>query len=177
MELIRGLHNLKSLSGCVLTIGNFDGVHVGHQEILKKLVKKAKELGLPSLVISFSVTPETFFGRPKARINNFRDKHLLLDSLGVDKHLLIRFNKSFSELSANDFVQKVLVEKTGVRYCFVGDDFRFGRGREGDFSMLKKMSLEHNFALEKINGVSIGGLRVSSSEIRKCSTKGDFKSC
>ena len=175
MELIRGLHNLKSLSGCVLTIGNFDGVHVGHQEILKKLVKKAKELGLPSLVISFSVTPETFFGRPKARINNFRDKHLLLDSLGVDKHLLIRFNKSFSELSANDFVQKVLVEKTGVRYCLVGDDFRFGKGREGNFTMLKKTSLEHNFALEKINGVSIGSLRVSSSEIRRLLTKGDFK--
>jgi riboflavin kinase/FMN adenylyltransferase len=176
MELIRGLHNLKSLSGCVLTIGNFDGVHVGHQEILKKLVKKAKELGLPSLVISFSVTPETFFGRPKARINNFRDKHLLLESLGVDKHLLIRFNKSFSELRAAEFVNKVLVEKTGVRYCFVGDDFRFGKDREGDFSMLKKMSLEHNFALQKINGVSIGGLRVSSSEIRKMLTKGDFKS-
>ena len=176
MELIRGLHNLKSLSGCVLTIGNFDGVHVGHQEILKKLVKKAEELGLPSLVISFSVTPETFFGRPKARINNFRDKHLLLESLGVDKHLLIRFNKSFSELRAAEFVNKVLVEKTGVRYCFVGDDFRFGRGREGNFSMLKKMSLEHNFALQKINGVSIGGLRVSSSEIRKMLTKGDFKS-
>ena len=176
MELIRGLHNLKNLSGCVLTIGNFDGVHVGHQEILKKLVKKAKELGLPSLVISFSVTPETFFGRPKARINNFRDKHLLLESLGVDKHLLIRFNKSFSELRAAEFVNKVLVEKTGVRYCFVGDDFRFGKDREGGFSMLKKMSLEHNFALQKINGVSIGGLRVSSSEIRKMLTKGDFKS-
>ena len=176
MELIRGLHNLKSLSGCVLTIGNFDGVHVGHQEILKKLVKKAKELGLPSLVISFSVTPETFFGRPKARINNFRDKHLLLESLGVDKHLLIRFNKSFSELKAADFVNKVLVEKTGVRYCLVGDDFRFGKGREGDFSMLKQMSLEHNFELQKINGVSIEGLRVSSSEIRNMLSKGDFKS-
>ena len=176
MELIRGLHNLKNLSGCVLTIGNFDGVHVGHQEILKKLVKKAKELGLPSLVISFSVTPETFFGRPKARINNFRDKHLLLESLGVDKHLLIRFNKSFSELRAAEFVNKVLVEKTGVRYCFVGDDFRFGKDREGGLSMLKKLSLEHNFDLQKINGVSIGGLRVSSSEIRKKLTKGDFKS-
>ena len=176
MELIRGLHNLKSLSGCVLTIGNFDGVHVGHQEILKKLVKKAKERGLPSLVISFSVTPETFFGRPKARINNFRDKHLLLESLGVDKHLLIRFNKSFSELGANEFVEKVLVEKTGMRYCFVGDDFRFGSGREGDFSMLKKMSLDFGFGLEKIIGVSVSGRRVSSSEIRKMLAEGDFKS-
>jgi riboflavin kinase/FMN adenylyltransferase len=99
-----------------------------------------------------------------------------LKSLGVDKHLLIRFNKSFSELRAAEFVEKVLVEKTGVRYCFVGDDFRFGKDREGDFSMLKKMSLELNFGLQKINGVSIGGLRVSSSEIRKMLTKGDFKS-
>jgi len=175
MELIRGLHNLKCLSGCVLTIGNFDGVHAGHQEILKKLVKKGTEEGLPSLVISFSVTPETFFGKPKARINNFRDKHLLLESLGVDKHLLIRFNKSFSELSAADFVNKILLKKIGMRHCFIGDDFRFGRGREGGFSMLKKMSLEKNFAIEKINGVSIGGRRVSSSEIRKMLTEGDFE--
>jgi len=175
MELIRGLHNLKNLSGCVLTIGNFDGVHAGHQEILKKLVKKSKERDLPSLVISFSVTPETFFGRPKARINNFRDKHLLLESLGVDKHLLIRFSQSFSELSAADFVNKILLKKIGMRHCFIGDDFRFGSGREGDFSMLRKMSIEKNFAIEKINAVSIAGHRVSSSEIRKLLTEGDFK--
>ena len=97
MELIRGLHNLKKQSCCVVTIGNFDGVHIGHQEILKNLVNTAIKQALPSLVISFSVTPETFFGRPKARISNFRDKHMLLESLGVDKHLLIRFDNSFSE--------------------------------------------------------------------------------
>ena len=93
MELIRGLHNLKKLPGCVLTVGNFDGVHVGHQEILKSLVKKAKEQGVCSLVISFSVTPQTFFGRPQARISNFREKHLLLEALmyavkHVQLHLL-----------------------------------------------------------------------------------------
>ena len=175
MELIRGLHNLKQLSGCVLTIGNFDGVHIGHQELLKKLVAASKKQGLPSLVVSFSITPETFFGRPKARISSFRDKHLFLQSLGVDKHLLIKFNKAFSEISATDFINKVLVEKIGVRHCFIGDDFRFGKGRKGDFSMLKKASLEKKFTVEKISSVSINGHRVSSSKIRQLLTNGDFK--
>ncbi len=175
MELIRGLHNLSKLSGCILTIGNFDGVHVGHQKILKKLVATAKKQGLPSLVISFSITPETFFGRPKARISNFRDKHLFLQSLGVNKHLLIKFNKAFSEISATDFVNKILIEKIGVRHCLIGDDFRFGKDREGDFSMLQKASLENSFTVEKISGVSVNGLRVSSSKIRTLLENADFK--
>jgi len=175
MELIRGLHNLSKLSGCILTIGNFDGVHVGHQKILKKLVATAKKQGLPSLVISFSITPETFFGRPKARISNFRDKHLFLQSLGVNKHLLIKFNKAFSEISATDFVNKILIEKIGVRHCLIGDDFRFGKDREGDFSMLQKASLENSFTVEKISGVSVNGLRVSSSKIRRLLENADFK--
>ena len=174
MELIRGLHNLKKQLGCVVTIGNFDGVHIGHQEILKNLVSTARKKALPSLVISFSVTPETFFGRPKARISNFRDKHLLLESLGVDKHLLIRFDKSFSEISAIDFINKILIEKIGMKYCFIGDDFRFGSGREGDFSMLKKTSLGNKFNVEKIKGVVLQGIRVSSSEIRKALSAADF---
>jgi riboflavin kinase/FMN adenylyltransferase len=175
MELIRGLHNLSKLSGCILTIGNFDGVHIGHQKILKKLVDTAKKQGLPSLVVSFSIAPETFFGRPKARISSFRDKHLFLQSLGVDKHLLIKFNKAFSEISATDFVNKILIEKIGVRHCLIGDDFRFGKGRKGDFSMLQKASLENSFTVEKINSVSINGRRVSSSKIRQLLTNGDFK--
>jgi len=175
MEIIRGLHNLKKLPGCVLTVGNFDGVHVGHQEILKNLVNKAKEQGVCSLVISFSVTPQTFFGRPQARISNFREKHLLLKALGVDKHLLIRFNKKFSEISAGDFINKVLIEKINMKHCFVGDDFRFGSGREGDYSMLEKASTNKNFTVEKIESVSIDKLRVSSTEIRKALTEGDFK--
>ena len=175
MELIRGLHNLKKLPGCVLTVGNFDGVHVGHQEILKSLVKKAKEQGVCSLVISFSVTPQTFFGRPQARISNFREKHLLLEALGVDKHLLIRFDKNFSEISAEDFINKVLIEKINMKHCFVGDDFRFGSGRKGDYSMLERASTNKNFTAEKIDRVSIDKRRVSSTEIRKALTEGNFK--
>ena len=174
MELIRGLHNLKKQPGCILTIGNFDGVHLGHQEILKKLVSKSKKMGLPSLVVSFSVTPETFFGRPKARLSSFRDKHLFLESMGVDKHLLIRFNKSFSELSASSFINQVLVQKIGVKHCFIGDDFRFGKGRLGDFSMLKAASHENNYTIEKLNSVLLDGLRVSSSAVRNFLTDGNF---
>ncbi|ALE02573.1 bifunctional riboflavin kinase/FAD synthetase [Candidatus Pseudothioglobus singularis] len=174
MELIRGLHNLKKQSGCILTIGNFDGVHLGHQEILKKLVSKSKKMGLPSLVVSFSVTPETFFGRPKARLSSFRDKHLFLESLGVDKHLLIRFNKDFSELSASSFINQVLVEKIGVKHCFIGDDFRFGKDRLGDFSMLKAASHENNYTIEKLNSVLLDNQRVSSSAVRNFLTDGNF---
>ena len=174
MELIRGLHNLKKQPGCILTIGNFDGVHLGHQEILKKLVSKSKKMGLPSLVVSFSVTPETFFGRPKARLSSFRDKHLFLESMGVDKHLLIRFNREFSELSASSFINQILVGKIGVKHCFIGDDFRFGKGRLGDFSMLKAASHENNYTIEKLNSVLLDGLRVSSSAVRNFLTDGNF---
>jgi len=174
MQLIRGLHNLKKQSGCVLTIGNFDGVHMGHQKIIKRLVKKAHELKIPSLVISFSVTPESYFGRPKARLSSFRDKHLFLKSLGVDKHLLIRFNDSFSQTSATSFVENTLVEKLKVRRCFIGDDFCFGKDRLGNYGLLEKLSKPNNFIAEKVERVSLENKRVSSSAVRRCLALGDF---
>jgi riboflavin kinase / FMN adenylyltransferase len=175
MELIRGLHNLKNQTGCALTIGNFDGVHVGHQEIIKKLVSTAKNLNVPSLVVSFSVTPESFFGRPKARLSSFRDKHLYLKSLGVDKHLLIRFNGAFSQISAHSFIDDVLVKKIKIKYCYVGDDFRFGKDRLGDCDMLQERSIGHGFNVERVASVSIDNKRVSSSAIRKLLSLGDFQ--
>ena len=174
MQLIRGLHNLKKQSGCVLTIGNFDGVHMGHQKIIKRLVKKAHELRLPSLVISFSVTPESYFGRPKARLSSFRDKHLFLKSMGVDKHLLIRFNDSFSQTSATSFVENILVEKLKVRHCFIGDDFRFGKDRLGNYELLEKLSKPNNFIAEKVGRVSLENKRVSSSAVRRYLASGNF---
>ena len=174
MQLIRGLHNLKTQSSCVLTIGNFDGVHIGHQEIIKRLVEKSHKLKMPSLVISFSVTPESFFGRPKASLSNFRDKHSFLKSMGVDKHLLIRFNDSFSQTSAASFVENILVEKLKVRYCFIGDDFHFGKSRLGDYELLEKLSKPNNFIAENIGRVSLEGQRVSSSAVRLCLSSGNF---
>ena len=174
MQLIRGLHNLKKQSDCVLTIGNFDGIHTGHQEIIKRLVEKAHELKIPSLVISFSVTPESYFGRPKARLSSFRDKHLFLKSMGVDKHLLIRFNNSFSQTSATSFVKNILVEKLKVRYCFIGDDFHFGKARIGNYKLLERLSKPNKFFAEKVGKVVFENQRVSSSAVRQCLSSGDF---
>jgi len=174
MQLIRGLHNLKKQSECVLTIGNFDGVHIGHQEIIKRLVERSHELKIPSLVISFSVTPESFFGRPKARLSSFRDKHSFLKSMGVDKHLLIRFNTSFSQISAVSFVENILVKKLKVRHCFIGDDFRFGKNRLGNYELLEKLSKPNNYIAEKLERVTFDNERVSSSAVRKCLASGNF---
>ncbi len=174
MHLIRGLQNLKEQPGCVLTIGNFDGIHRGHQKIIKALVTKANTLGVPSIVISFSVPPESFFGRPKARLSSFRDKHLFLESLGVEKHLLIRFNKDFSQMSAQTFVEDVLLAKLKMRCCFIGDDFRFGKDRQGDYSMLENMAKTCDFVAHKVNRVTVNGKRVSSSEIRELLRQGEF---
>ena len=175
MQLIRGLQNLKEQPGCVLTIGNFDGIHAGHQKIIRSLVTRAKSLGLPSVVISFSVPPESFFGRPKARLSSFRDKHLFLESLGVEKHLLIRFNKDFSQMSARSFVEDFLLAKLKMRCCFIGDDFRFGKDRQGDYSMLENMAKNSGFVAQKVNRVNVNGQRVSSSEIRRLLRLGEFK--
>ena len=158
-----------------MTVGNFDGIHRGHQKIIKALVAKANTLGVPSIVISFSVPPESFFGRPKARLSSFRDKHLFLESLGVEKHLLIRFNKDFSQMSAQSFVKDVLLAKLKMRSCFIGDDFRFGKDRQGDYSMLENMAKTSDFVAQKVNRVTVNGKRVSSSEIRRLLRLGEFK--
>ena len=175
MQLIRGLHNLDNQPECVVTIGNFDGIHIGHQEIISKLVSTAQKKGIPSMVISFSVTPESFFGRPKARLSSFRDKHLFLKSMGINKHLLIKFNKSFSEISASSFIEDILVKKINVKHCYIGDDFRFGKNRTGDFSLLEKYAVNYKFVIEKVDGVYIDDQRVSSSAIRELLSTGSFE--
>jgi len=174
MQLIRGLQNLQKLSSCALTIGNFDGVHSGHQEIIRRLTVKAKELGVPSVVISFSVTPQTFFGHPKARLSNFRDKHIMLKSLGVDKHLLIRFDKAFSETSANSFIKEIIMNQLNACYCLIGDDFRFGKDRLGDYYLLEKYAKLGGFSADKLGVIQINGQRVSSSAIRNYLALGEF---
>jgi riboflavin kinase/FMN adenylyltransferase len=174
MQLIRGLHNLKNHSGSVVTIGNFDGVHVGHEKIILRLVESAKALGLPSVLISFSPTPQCFFGREQATLSNFKEKHQLLDRLGVDKHLLIYFNQTFSELKAKDFIQQVLLDKLNMKHCLIGDDFRFGKKRQGDLGLLQSLSKTKGFSVENTQSVLCNDCRASSSEIRTLLAHGDL---
>ncbi len=166
MELIRGLKNLKKISSSVVTIGNFDGVHVGHQQIISRLVEKSKIMGLPCVLISFSPTPQGFFGQQQATLSSFKEKHCLLSNLGVDTHLIIYFNQAFSQLTAQNFVQEVLLDKLGMKHCLIGDDFCFGKGRQGNFKLLQRLSKDNNFTVEKTPSILCDNQRISSSTIR-----------
>ncbi len=177
MELIRGLCNVRPRHrGCVATIGNFDGVHLGHQAVLGQLAEKAAELNLPSVVITFEPYPQEFFahGAVPPRLTRFREKIQALRRYSVDRVLCLPFNRALSETSAQDFVRRILVEGLGVRYLVVGDDFRFGHLRQGDFAMLKAAGAQHGFQVVNRHTFSIDGARVSSTRIREALTRGDL---
>ena len=178
MFLIRGLHNLRAEHrGCVATIGNFDGVHLGHQAVLNALTARARNACLPSLVITFEPQPMEFF-RPEqapARLTRLREKLEAIASCGIDRVLLIRFNSVFAGIDAEAFVHQVLVEQLGVQHLYVGDDFRFGKGRAGDFSMLQRMGGEHGFGVESLDTVADDGDRISSTRIREALQQGDLE--
>lgn len=148
MKLIRGLQNLKPLHQTeIATIGNFDGIHLGHQKILSKIVAQAREKKAKCTVICFEPLPQEFFlgDKAPARLTPLRDKFLLLKEMGVDQLLCINFNANAAATSAKDFVEKVLVDGLQIKQLKVGDDFRFGKDRTGDFEFLKKMGAKHDF--------------------------------
>ncbi|MEO5572897.1 MAG: bifunctional riboflavin kinase/FAD synthetase [Gammaproteobacteria bacterium] len=177
MELIRGLYNLRQgHAGCVATIGNFDGVHLGHQAVLGQLAEKSAELNLPSVVVTFEPQPQEFFARVKipARLSRFREKMQALRRYSVDRVVCLRFNRSLAAMSAEEFIQKLLVDGLGVCYLVVGDDFRFGHARQGDFSMLQAAGREHGFQVVNMHTFSVDTMRVSSTRIREALAQGDF---
>ncbi|MBI1195830.1 MAG: bifunctional riboflavin kinase/FAD synthetase, partial [Gammaproteobacteria bacterium] len=178
MELIRGRHNLRpEHRGCVATIGNFDGVHLGHQSILSLLRKKSAELGLPSLVMTFEPHPRDFFmrGHTPVRLSRLRDKVLALADYGVDRVLILPFNHVFADISADDFVREVLVEGIGVGSLIVGDDFRFGKGRQGDINHLHAAGARFGFEVLRLPTYESDGARVSSTRIRETLKHGDTR--
>ncbi|WP_296178854.1 bifunctional riboflavin kinase/FAD synthetase [Pseudomonas sp. UBA1879] len=177
MQLVRGLHNLRPQHrGCVATIGNFDGVHRGHQAILARLRERAVELGLPSCVVIFEPQPREFFApeTAPARLARLRDKLDLLAAEGVDLVLCLAFNQRLCKLSAAEFVDTVLIDGLGVKHLEVGDDFRFGCDRLGDFAFLQKVGAEKGFSVEAAQTVEIEGERVSSTKVRTALSAGDF---
>lgn len=170
MELIRGLHNLASSHrGCVVSIGNFDGLHLGHQALIARLLALSKEHGLPSTVMVFEPTPREFFAPQSAppRISGFRGKIRLLQRAGVDRVLLLRFDRRLAALGAEDFVQRILVEGLGARAVVVGDDFRFGHKRGGDVTLLQRLGREGGFSVDGPGCVMVDGQRCSSTALRQ----------
>ena len=177
MEVIRGLHNLRPRHrGSVVTVGNFDGVHRGHQAILAQLQEAGMRLGLPDTVMVFEPQPQEFFqgaGAP-ARLMHWRDKMEALAAAGVARVLCVRFDQRFRSLTAREFVQKLLVDGLGCRYLVIGDDFRFGCDRSGDFSLLQAAGRESGFDVVSTPTVTVAGERVSSTRIRVAVQAGDF---
>lgn len=177
MELIRGLHNLRERhKGCVLTIGKFDGVHLGHKAVLSQVVNKAKALNLPSAVMVFEPQPEEVF-QPEtapARLSTLRDKYVRLAELGIDRLVCVKFDRSFAQYSAQAFISELLVEKLGIRFLVVGDDFRFGQKRIGDFHLLKKAGKVSNFDVVSTTSYRLQDCRISSSVIRESLADGLF---
>ena len=177
MQLIRGIHNLRDEHhGCVLTIGKFDGVHLGHQAVLKRLVKKAKEMGLPSTVMVFEPQPEELFAPDKApaRLSLLRDKYIQLKALGVDRLLCVKFDQKFATLTAEQFVDDLLLQQLGVQFLVVGDDFRFGQRRSGNFAFLQKKGALHQFSVVSTRSFRLQECRISSTAIRDALTQNDF---
>ncbi|MGD8108034.1 bifunctional riboflavin kinase/FAD synthetase [Pantoea sp. FN0302] len=177
MKFIRGIHNLRTQpDGCVLTIGNFDGVHRGHQALLARLCEEGRQRHLPVVVMLFEPQPLELFAADKApaRLTRLRDKLKYLAQAGVDAVLCVRFDRSFAAVSAQSFVNDLLVDKLGVRFLAVGDDFRFGAGREGDFLLLQKAGVEYGFDVISTQTFSEGGKRISSTAIRQALANDDL---
>lgn len=178
MQLIRGQHNIRPEHyGCVATIGNFDGVHLGHTEIIKRVKKQAAHLELPSLVIIFEPQPAEFFarGRIPARLSRFREKFHLLAARGVDRMLVLHFSRELAALAPEQFVKQFLLEKLGVKAMIIGDDFRFGSGRGGDYSVLHDLAEQHGFSIEQTSPILFIGNRISSTYIRSLLHHGYMK--
>ena len=175
MRVFRG-HSRPVPAPVVLAIGNFDGVHLGHAAIARRLVAAAAALALPPAILSFEPHPREFFSplSAPARLTTLREKLELLEGLGIKQAMICPFNRLFAALSAEDFVEQVLLRSLQVKHLIVGEDFRFGRGRTGDFALLRTLGERFGFAVEAMPDVTVDGLRVSSSAVRQALADGDM---
>ena len=168
MELVRGRHNLQARHrGCTLTIGNFDGVHLGHRSVIAQLIERARARDLPACVMTFEPHPREWFDpdHAPARLSRLRDKLAGLRALGVDRVLLLRFDAQLTKLAPQAFVDELLVTALEVRHVVVGDDFRFGHRREGDFGTLRIAGKAAGFDVESAATRELDGERVAEHSL------------
>jgi len=177
MKLIRGLYNLtRPLRASAVTIGNFDGVHRGHQLVIEQLQRVARATGLPTVVIIFEPQPIEFFAPARApkRLARFREKIAYLKAQQIDYLLCLHFDEALAELSAEDFVQRILVENLNTGHLVIGDDFHFGKNRVGNFDFLRQNCERFGFSVDETETLMHGGSRVSSTRVRECIRNDDF---
>ncbi len=177
MHLIRGLSKLESFkNGCVLTIGNFDGLHLGHQVVIRKLAQRGKDMGLPVVIMTFEPQPLEYFLNDNApsRLMCLREKVIEFTKLPVDNLLIVSFNRDFANCDAEQFIDDILIDKLNVKHLVVGDDFHFGKARRGNFAMLKGKGKAHGFSVEDTGSHQLAGFRISSTLIRDALSAGDL---
>jgi len=181
MKVFRGLPNDRARAPCALTIGNFDGVHRGHQALLAQVRGAAAELGIEAAVMTFEPHPREYFAhkagdlsRAPARVANLRDKLKDLDNAGIDRVIVEHFNEHFASMTPRDFIERVLVDGLHVKWLMVGDDFRFGARRAGDIAMLVDAGREFGFEVHTLSAVMHAEQRISSSAVRAALAQGDF---
>jgi riboflavin kinase/FMN adenylyltransferase len=178
MEFVRGLHNLRERHrGCVATIGNYDGVHLGHQHMISALRERAGSLGVPAVVVTFEPTPREYFEGASApsRLTRLREKLQALEACGVDRVVVLRFDRRMQAMGAQEFVDRLLIHGLGVRHVVVGHDFHFARRREGTVETLRTAGRQHGFTVEEVGQFLLDGERVSSSLVREALNRGDLE--
>ena len=179
MRLVRHINDLpyrRLAAGSVVTIGAFDGIHLGHRQLLRRVVDTARERGLPSVAMSFEPTPKEFFLRDSApaRLMRFREKYEALAERDIEIFFCPRFDASMRDISAASFIRQILVHGLNTRHLVVGDDFRFARRREGSLDDLVRVGPTLNLDVEQVPSVVVDGIRVSSTAIREALANGEL---
>jgi riboflavin kinase / FMN adenylyltransferase len=176
MRVARGFPAAAARDPAALTIGNFDGVHLGHQAMLAELTRAAGRLGVPACVLTFEPHPREFFApdQAPARLTSLREKLEMLAHCGVDRVHICRFNYALAQTTAEDFIERIIVRGLGARWVLVGDDFRFGARRAGSLVMLKQAAGRYGFEVAALPSVTLDGERVSSTAVRRALASGDL---
>ena len=178
MKIIRGIENLNNeFTQCVVTLGNFDGVHLGHQQLINHLIEQGKKLNLPTVVMLFEPQPLEFFSKQNApaRLTSFKEKVQLIEKLGIDYIIAVPFTQTFANMSANAFIQDWLINKLSAKYIVIGDDFQFGRDRKGDINLLQQYTQNNHFLVESMPTFVWNNLRISSTAVREALFNSDFE--
>ncbi len=177
MKIVRGLTNARpSDRGCVLTIGNFDGLHLGHEAIVGHLAARGREHGLPTALLTFEPNPREYFdpANAPARLMRLRDKAARLAELGLDRLILLKFDQRLRAWNGQEFIERVLVEALGARHVVIGSAFRFGKGRSGTVELLRQAGRQLGYNVDEVGAVIIDGERVSSTRVRAALARGDL---
>jgi riboflavin kinase/FMN adenylyltransferase len=178
MRLIRCFSHFSPFSkGCILTIGNFDGVHLGHRAVIETLAARGREHNLPTVIMLFEPQPLEYFLADNAppRLMRLREKMLALNSLPIDNVIIVRFNRTLANYEPEHFIEKILVSQLNVKHLVIGDDFHFGKARRGNFKLLQEFGKRLDFTVEKSESYELSKLRVSSTLIRDALDADDLK--